>query len=115
MITGNTVQNPTAGDTGERDPDQFRHAAGRTRRRRASKCPSNTLSGAWSALNDDSIRYRHRGAAGSSFRVRNYDGASDIDAFVTGINTFGAGTVDPFGFQLVGANVFTGGTGACSQ
>ena len=33
----------------------------------------NTLNGAWSALNGDSIRYRHRGAAGSTFRVRNYD------------------------------------------
>ena len=34
---------------------------------------------------------------------------------MTGINTFGAGTVDGFGFQLVAANVFTGGAAACPQ
>ena len=39
---------------------------------------ANTLSGAWSALNGDSIRYRHRGAAGSTFRVRNFTTGGDI-------------------------------------
>ena len=72
------------------------------------------MSGNWGlAFNDDSIRYRHRGAAGSAFRVRNFTTGNDIDAFVTGINTAGPGTVDLFGFQLPGGNVFTGGAAAC--
>ena len=38
----------------------------------------NTMNGAWGALNGDSIRYRHRGAAGSMFRVRNFTTGGDI-------------------------------------
>ena len=58
---------------------------------------------------------RYFAEGSTTFRVRNYDGVSDITAFVTGINTLGAGTVDPFGFQLAGANVFTGVAAACPQ
>jgi hypothetical protein len=47
--------------------------------------------------------------------VRNFTTGGDIDAFVTGINIAGPGTVDLFGFQSVGGNVFTGGTAACPQ
>ena len=114
MITGNTIQNPFATTQGNGIvvnsgtlPDNVPQTC--------VEISANTLSGAWSALNGDSIRYRHRGAAGSTFRVRNCTTGGDITAFVTGTNTFGAGTVDPFGFQLVGSNVFTGGTAACPQ
>ena len=84
----------------------------------------NTFNGAWSSLNNDSLRLRHRGAAGSTFRIRNwdttinYDGiaptgdAADAMRFLENNNTF-SGHVDKTGFQLVGANVFTGGTAAC--
>ena len=114
VITGNTIQNPFATTQGNGIvvnsgtlPDNVPQTC--------VEISANTLSGAWSALNGDSIRYRHRGAAGSTFRVRNFTTGGDITAFVTGTNTFGAGTVDPFGFQLVGSNVFTGGTAACPQ
>jgi hypothetical protein len=114
VITGNTIQNPFAGTQGNGIavnsgtlPDNVPQTC--------VEVSGNTLNGAWSALNGDSIRYRHRGAAGSVFRVRNFTTGGDITAFVTGANTFGAGTVDPFGFQLVGTNVFTGGATACPQ
>ena len=114
VITGNLVQNPFAGTQGNGIlinsgtlPDNVPQTC--------AEVSGNTMNGAWSSLNDDSIRYRHRGAAGSIFRVRNFTTGNDIDAFVTGINTAGPGTVDLFGFQLVGTNAFTGGTAACPQ
>jgi hypothetical protein len=114
VVTGNTIQNPAAGT----QANGILINSGTLPDNVPQTCvdiSGNTLNGAWSTLNGDSIRYRHRGASGSLFRVRNYDGVSDIDAYVTGINTFGPGTVDGFGFQLVGANVFTGGAAACPQ
>ena len=116
VITGNTIGNPEA--PAAVNPNGILIDSGTLATNAPQTCveiSGNTLSGYWGAgSDDDSIRYVHRGAGGSTFRVRNYDGVSDVDAFVTNINTFGAGTVDGFGFQLVGSNVFTGGAGACN-
>jgi hypothetical protein len=116
VITGNTIGNPDAPAAG--NPNGILIDSGTLATNLPQTCveiAGNTLTGHWGAgADDDSIRYVHRGASGATFRVRNYDGVSDLDAFVRGINTFGAGTVDGFGFQLVGTNVFTGGAAACN-
>ena len=116
VITGNTIGNPDA--PAAVNPNGILIDSGTLATNTPQTCveiSGNTLTGHWGAgSDDDSIRYVHRGANGATFRVRNYDGVSDVTAFVTGINAFGAGTVDGFGFQLAGSNVFTGGAGACN-
>jgi Big-like domain-containing protein/putative Ig domain-containing protein/VCBS repeat protein len=118
VVTGNLIQNPTAAT----QANGFLINSGTLPDNVPQTCAEvsgNTFNGAWSALNGDSLRFRHRGAAGSTFRVRNWDGTGGatpgLENFLETTNTFGPGTVDGFGFQLIGANVFTGGAGACPQ
>jgi hypothetical protein len=119
VITGNSIGNPDSAGAPPQNNNGILINSGTLPTSTPQTCveaSGNTMSGNWGlAFNDDSIRYRHRGAAGATFRVRNFTTGNDIDAFVTGVNTAGAGTVDLFGFQLVGSNVFTGGAAACPQ
>ena len=121
VITGNTIGNPDlSGSSNNNNGILINSGVLQNATVAPQTCveiSGNTMSGNWGfGFNDDSIRYRHRGqGVGTEFRVRNFTTGGDIDAFVTGINTAGAGTVDLFGFQLVGTNVFTGGTAACPQ
>ena len=106
VITGNTIGNPDQAGAPPQNNNGILINSGTLPTNVPQTCveiSGNTMNGNWGlAFNDDSIRYRHRGAAGSVFRVRNFTTGNDIDAFVTGINTAGPGTVDLFGFQLVG-------------
>lgn len=118
VVTGNLIQNPAA----TTQANGFLINAGTLPDNVPQTCAEvsgNTFNGAWSSLNGDSLRFRHRGAAGSVFRVRNWDGTGGatpgLETFLETTNTFGPGTVDGFGFQLIGANVFTGGAAACPQ
>jgi hypothetical protein len=117
VITGNMVGNPDATGAPLNNNNGILINSGVLPASTPQTCveiSGNTMSGNWGlGFNDDSIRYRHRGAVGSTFRVRNFTTGNDIDVFVAGINTAGARTIDLFGFQLVGANVFTGGAAAC--
>ena len=119
VITGNTIGNPDQAGAPPQNNNGILINSGTLPTTVPQTCveiSGNTMNGNWGlAFNDDSIRYRHRGAVGSVFRVRNFTTGNDIDVFVTGINTAGPGTVDLFGFQLVGSNVFTGGAAACPQ
>jgi VCBS repeat-containing protein len=77
----------------------------------------NTLNGNWGdPANHDSLRLRSRGAAGSIFRIRNWNGVGgDAGAmtFLEGINTISPGAgYDKSGFQVVTVS-FTGGATAC--
>jgi hypothetical protein len=117
VITGNTVGDPDA----PAQDNAIHINSGTLPASTPQTCveiSGNTLNGAWGVgLNNDSLRLRHRGAAGSTFRVRNWDGLNGatpgLENFLESTNTFGGGFVDGFGFQLVGTNVFTGGAGAC--
>jgi methionine-rich copper-binding protein CopC len=78
---------------------------------------SNTLNGNWGdPANHDSLRLRSRGAVGSTFRIRNWNGVGgDAGAmsFLESINTINPGAgFDKSGFQVVVVS-FTGGSGAC--
>jgi hypothetical protein len=118
VVTGNLIQNPAAAT----QANGFLINSGTLPDNVPQTCAEvsgNTFNGAWSTLNGDSLRFRHRGAAGSTFRVRNWDGTGGatpgLENFLETTNTFGPGTVDGFGFQLIGANVFTGGAAPCPQ
>jgi hypothetical protein len=123
VITGNVIQNPP-GITLRNAIQVDSGTQGTSKPQTCVEISGNTMAGAWGfVINNDSLRLRHRGSDAApnpaAFRVRNWDGlngaAPGLESFLEGANTFGAGTVDPFGFQLTGSNVFTGGAAACVQ
>ena len=89
VITGNTIQNPFAATQANGIADQFGHAAGQ----RAPDLRRDLRQHDERRLERRSMATRFATATaappGSTFRVRNFTTGGDIDAFVTGINTFG--------------------------